>query len=283
MKIYKLVFLCLCVLFSSCSHAEQKEIYAKDIIKQLTKGKDVMIYNKIIMDDLDFTAVKNEQPLRTGQLQNVITGNVFFHSCVFMGNVTTNNKVGTGNQPTQTKFNENVIFQLCDFRGEADFENAIVMGSADFLQSAFRKKANFNNFVVLGKDTYFSEIEAEDSFTMIYASFGGNFYIMDGKFQKDFCLQNAMINGKLLANGNTCSGNAEFDMMTVQGRAIFNYMQCEKQASFIQSRFFDDAEFVGTNFADSANYESAYFYGKLLLGDKEIPCPRKYEELIKNE
>ena len=282
MRIYRFVFLCLCVLFSSCSHAEQKEIYAKDIIKQLTKGKDVMIYNKIIMDDLDFTAVKNEQPLRTGQLQNVITGNVFFHSCVFMGNVTTNNRVSTGNQPSQTKFNENIIFQLCDFRGEADFENAIVMGSADFSQSAFRKKANFNNFVVLGKDTYFSEIEAEDSFSMIYASFGGNFYIMDGKFQKDFSLQNATINGKLLANGLLCSANAEFDMISVHGRAIFNYSQVEKQASFIQSRFFDDADFIGIKFAEST-YENAYFYGLLRFDDKEYPCPRKYEELLKNE
>ena len=280
MKIYRLVFLCLCVLFSSCSHAEQKEIYAKDIIKQLAKGKNVTITNKIIMDDLDFTTVDNPQPLNSTLIQNVVKGNVFFVNCVFMGKVTACDD--TKKIPIYTKFNENLVFQQCDFRGDCDFQMVIVMGTSSFAQSKFRKKANFDNFVVLGKDTYFSEIEAEDSFSMNYASFVGNFFIMDGKFQKDLSLQNATINGKLLANGLQCSANAEFDMISVHGRAIFNYSQVEKQASFIQSRFFDDADFIGIKFAESI-YENAYFYGLLRFDDKEYPCPRKYEELLKNE
>ena len=280
MRIYRFVFLCLCVLFSSCSHAEQKEIYAKDIIKQLAKGKNITITNKIIMDDLDFTAVDNPQPLNSTSIQDVVKGNVFFVNCVFMGKVTACDN--TQKIPIYTKFNENLVFQQCDFRGECDFQMAVVMGASSFVQSKFRKKANFNNFVVLGKDTYFSEIEAEDSFSMNYASFGGNFFIMDGKFQKDLSLQNATINGKLLANGLLCSANAEFDMISVHGRAIFNYSQVEKQASFIQSRFFDDADFIGIKFAEFT-YENAYFYGLLRFDDKEYPCSRKYEELLKNE
>lgn len=278
MRSLRIFFIIVCVLVSSCSHAEQKEIYAKDIVKLLQKGKDVRIIGKIIMDDFDFTVIENCQLLSTDQIQNVVSSNVFFCNCVFMGNVTACNSLQK--VPVHTRFEQNLVFQNCDFRGDVSFQSAVVMGTANFVKSKFRKKADFTNVAICGKDSYFSEIEAEGPVSMIYASFLGNLYLMDGQFQKELSLQNVMVNGKLMANGMKCSSNAEFDMASFRGRTIFNYSMFEKPASFVQSRFFDDAEFIGTKVKDSANFENTYFFGKVLFDDKEIPCSRVYNELI---
>lgn len=265
---------------SACSHAEQKEIHAKDIIKLLEKGKNVEIANKIILDDVDFTLANHLQMFSNSQIQNVINGNIFFSNCIFMGKITTNGS--KDNFSIMTKFNENLIFQNCDFRGDVDFSNAVVMGSINFNKAKFRKTTSFNNMMVYAKDAYFSEIEAENSVSMIYACFNGNLYVMDGQFQSDLSLQNITVNGKLMASGLQCTAAAEFDMMSIRGRAIFNYAKFDKQASFIQSRFFDDADFVGTTFTENANLENTYFFGKLNMGDKEYPCDRTMERIMKN-
>lgn len=280
MKIYRLFLIFLCVLASACSHAEQKEIYAKDIVKLLEKGKNVEIANKIIMDDLDFTKGNHFQMLSNSQIQNVISSNIFFSNCVFMGNITTNGS--KDNFPIATKFNENLVFQNCDFRGEVDFSNSVVMGSTNFNKAKLRKTSSFNNMTINSKDAYFSEIEAEGSVSMIYTFFAGNLFLMDGQFQSDLSLQNITINGKLMANGLQCSAAAEFDMMSIRGRAIFNYSQFSKQASFIQSRFYDDVDFVETTFTENANLENTYFFGTLNMGDKKYPCKQTMEEIIKN-
>lgn len=278
MKSLRLFFIIACVLVSSCSQAEQKEIYSKDIVKQLQKGKDVRIIGKIIMDDFDFTAIEKYQLVSTNQIQNVVSGNVFFCNCVFMGNVTACNNLQK--VPVHTRFEQNLVFQNCDFRGEVSFKNAIVMGTANFDKAKFRKNTDFSNICVWARDSYFSEIEAEGPVAMYYASFFGNLYLMDGQFQDVLSLQNVTVNGKLMANGLKCSSNAEFDMASIRGRANFNYSTFEKSASFIQSRFYDDAEFINTNINDSANFENTYFFGKLNFGDKEIPCSRIYKDLI---
>ncbi|MCQ2959861.1 MAG: pentapeptide repeat-containing protein [Bacteroidales bacterium] len=277
MKHYKIILFFLGIVISSCSHAEQKEIKASEFMKDLRKGKSVSIANKIIIDDVDFTSIENLQLLSNSQLQNVVEGNIFFSNCVFMGNITSNGM--KDNFPIQTKFCNNLIFTNCDFRGDVNFENAVVQGNVNFNKAKFRKNASFNNFSVWSKDSYFSEIESEGDLYMIYASFYGNLYMMDGNFQKNISMQNAVVNGKFMANGWQCLQSAEFDMISVRGRAIFNYSNFGKEASFIQARFFDDVDFVGTTHENSVNFEGAYFYGKLNLGDVVYPSSRTIEEL----
>lgn len=278
MKLFKYLPLLLCMLISSCSHAEQREIKSSDFMKDLKSGKSITVVNKIILDNVDFTSTENYQILGT-QLQNVIEGNISFVNCVFMSDVTALGK--KDNASVSTIFNNNLQFVNCDFRGTVTFDNAVVMGTTNFNKAKFLKPASFNNMTIWAKDSYFSEIEAEDNVSFIYSSFYGNLYIMDGKFKGDFSLQNALVNGKLLANGLQCSKAAEFDMSSIRGRAIFNYSTFEKQASFIQARFFDDADFVETNFSESANLEGTYFFGKLNMGDKFYPCNREMKDLMK--
>lgn len=280
MKFHRLLLVILAVCISSCTHADQKEIYASDIIKLMHKHKHVEIANKIILDDLDFTKHENLCMLNSNTVQNVIEENVFFYNCVFMGAVKATGTHMKAN--VHTKFCNNLIFQNCDFRGAVDFSNAVVMGQLNMSQSKFHKSATFDHITVWSKNSYMSEIESDSSFTMIFSSFQGTLYMMDAIFHDFFTMQGASVQGKLLSNGIHCSKVAEYDMLSVQGRSVFNYAKFEKQPTFIQARFHDDVEFIGAEFKESANLENTCFYGKLNMGDKEYPCPREMSTIIKN-
>ncbi len=278
MKIQKYVLIALCVLLSSCAQAkDSKEIHASSFMKDLKKGKNVEIANKIILDDVDFTSIEKLQMLSANQIQNVVEGNVCFINCIFMGKVTATGKYKSVD--VQTKFNNNVIFENCDFRGDVSFDNAVVTGSVNFQQAKFRKAASFINLMAWTKEAYFSEIEAEEDINFIYATFNGSVYMRNAIFQKSVSFQGMTVQGQFAASGMKCAQSAEFDMLTVGQRAIFNYSTFEKQPTFIQARFHDDAEFVGITLQNlNEVFENTYVGGKLLVGESVAPARLKVEQ-----
>jgi len=99
----------------SCQGADKKEINASEVIKLLKSGKDVQLVDRIIMDDLDFTAAGEPCALNTTLLQCETNSNIFFSNCIFIGKVTSNGR--KEQSAVQSRFNKNLIFLNCDFRG----------------------------------------------------------------------------------------------------------------------------------------------------------------------
>ncbi len=246
------VFLCF-----SCSGNEKKEIKASEILKLLKKGEAVQIVDKIILDDLDFVSAKEPFLMSNNTLQTEITSNIFFSNCVFMGKVTTNGqkeKFGI-----TSVFKNNVSFVGCDFRGEVNFENAVIFGSVNFSKSIFRKNTSFNGIAIWSKDSYFSEVKAEDDFSMIYSSVLGNLYFINARFDKNASFQEISVKGKLSFNNATFQQSAGLDLIEVYERAFFNYVTFEKEANFSNSKFFQTAEFVNAKFNAKGNFEKTFF------------------------
>lgn len=241
----------------SCAGSEKKEMKASDIIGLIKKGKHIQIIDKIIMDDLNFTSQGDPFILNGNALQIEINSNIFFSNCVFMGRVSSNGKKES--LPVKSIFKNNVTFSGCDFRGEVDFDGAIVFGMINFSKSIFRKYANFNNLTIGSKDCYFSEIKAEDNFSMVYALFSGNLYCIDAHFDKNVSFQETSVKGKLSFNNTVFKQNAGFDLMEVCGGAFFNYTVFEKNANFSFSRFLYTTEFINTSFKEKGNFEKAFF------------------------
>ena len=248
-------FFC-CVSCAGAQEKEKKEIKVSDILKAIKKGEPVLITGKIIMDDLDFTQQANAIGLNGGALQVEISSNIFFNDCVFIGKVTANNVVKS--VPVQTVFRNNLVFLNCDFRNEVNFDNAVVFGTVNFSKSIFRGKTSFNNLSVWAKDSYFSEIEAEQPFSMIYSLFNGNVSFMNATFLGGFSFQETTVRGKLLFNNAVFAQRADFDMIEVAGRAFFNYAEFQDSAGFMQSRFLNSVEFVNTTFKNGTNFEKTY-------------------------
>ena len=258
-KMYRPLFLVVAAVFMcfSCAGAEKKEIKASEIIKLIKKGKPVQIVDKIILDDLDFTADSKPFILNAGNLQNEINANIFFTNCLFTGKVSSNSKSKA--LPMHTVFRKNLVFADCDFRGEVDFEGAIVFGMVNFSKSVFREKANFNNLSVWAKDSYFSEMTAEKDFSFIYTSFSGNLYFRDASFNGKTSFQESSVKGKLSFNNSVFKEKAGFDLMEICGGAFFNYTVFEKNADFSFSRFLSTAEFVSADFKETGNFEKTFF------------------------
>ncbi len=277
MKLHKIILIGLCLFVSSCSQAEQKEVKAKDLLKVLQKGKSIEVANLIILDDLDFTTLENEQMLSSSQLQEVVSQNVYFYNCIFMGKVTTSGtkSISSAQVQKQMKFEQNFVFQNCDFRGDVNFDNTIVQGQFSLQKSKFRQSTSCNNMMIWGKDTYLSEIEAEQPFHMIYCTFLGNVYLNDATFLEKVSMQESTIHGKFVANNVKAAKAVAFDMLSVRGRALFNYAEMKDFALFSGARFFDDAEFIKPDFgAQSLDtiFKGAHFYGKNINEDVERNC-----------
>ncbi len=277
MKLHRIILIGLCMLVSSCSQAEQKEMKAKDLLKVLEKGKSLEIANVIILDDLDFTTLENEQMLSANQVQVVVPENVFFYNCIFMGKVTTSGTKAISSKEVQKqmKFEQNFVFQNCDFRGEVNFDNLIVKGQFSLEKSKFRQFASCNNMMIWSKDTYLSEIEAEQPFNMIYSTFLGSVYMSDAIFHEKFAMQESTIQGKFVANNLKANKMASFDMLSVRGRAMFNYAEMKEFALFSEARFHDDAEFIKTDFGTQSLdtiFKGTHFYGKNMRDEVKGNC-----------
>ena len=261
MKTFRLFTFALSFMICfSCVRAEQKEMKASEILSLVKKEKSVHVVDKIIIGEVDFTEGCEPFILSVNMLQCDIMSNIFFENCVFMDKVTSNGK--HGKTPVQSRFMRNLLFNGCDFRGEVDFSDATVFGMVSFGRTVFREKANFNNIAVWSKDSYFSEMKAEKTFSMVYSYFAGNLNFLDAAFDGNASFQEITVTGKLSFKNSVFKDRAGFDMMTVSGNASFNYARFEKTANFSWARFMGAAEFVNANFETQPRFEKTLFLNK---------------------
>ena len=260
------IILCLFLSFAfiSCNGETKKELYASEILKLIHKGEPVAFYDRIIMDDLDFSEVKEAHLLSISYIQKPIRSNVFFINCVFMGKV-----LAAGTYQKMQKvvsFEKNVTFFNCDFRGEVNFENMIVRGELNVAQSTFRAQTSFNQITVLGEKNSFWEIVAESSFDMVHPHFHGDVNFMDAKFQKYASFQSMRVN-TLQFNNAQFMKEVDFSNTIVHGNTFFNYVKFEGNALFSYSKFFGDVDFLHNNYQNQCDFSNSFFYGQSRFND----------------
>jgi len=244
-----LLFIVVSFIFSTCSSIEKKEIKASYIINLLKKGKHVHFYNKIIIDDLDFSKSSEPFLVSAHSLQTEIKSNIFFSNCIFLGKVTSNGK-WRGNANVKSCFRNNLIFFDCDFRGEVNFSETVVYGLLNFSKSTFRENSDFSGMNVLSKDAYFSEIKVEKRFSMIYSLFADNLYVISSTFADNVSFQETTVNGKFILNNSVFQKRPGFDLMKINGKAYFNYTKFEDGVNFSGTRFMVKPDIIETGFND---------------------------------
>ena len=259
----KMTGIILCLFFpfllTSCQGATKKEIYASEIVKLINKGEPIQFYDRIILNDLDFSDAKDAHFLSISSIQKPVRSNIFFINCVFMGKV-----LAAGMYEKMQKvvsFEKNVTFFNCDFRGEVNFESAVFNGGTDFSRSVFRDKTSFNEITAFGRRNQFSEIVSESSFNMINALIHGNINFTNTKFQSNASFQSMTVNTLQFSNVSF-EKNVDFSNTVVYKNSFFNYVVYNGDLSFPFSKFYGEADFLNSSFEQKADFSGSFYYGK---------------------
>ena len=213
----------LSLFLCSCGYAkDDKMIEAKDIIKQINKGKNIQLVDKIISDDLDFTKIEDRCADANGSMQHSVKPEILFVKCVFLGKVTCSSREGKISH--QARFDNNLSFRACDFRNTVDFNYTSIGGSLNLAQSVFRENADLNSIFVKGSGVQLWEVKAEKGFSMVDLRTLGGVNMMDAQFKQNCMLQSMQCTNLQFSNV-VCESLLDLSMSNVKGRALINYGQ----------------------------------------------------------
>ncbi|GAP44810.1 hypothetical protein TBC1_12621 [Lentimicrobium saccharophilum] len=250
MKRFFLILISTVMLSGSCSADKQEKtnngIPASEIIKSLNKGKPVLLKDKIITGDLDFTTIKKQGIFSSSIQITSVEQSVTFLNCIFMGKVVTNGM--QSQRQVRVHFGSNLTFEACDFRADADFDNITVDGMINFTGAIFRERALFNNVTLNGRYNYFTAISSE----------------------KHFSMQESLVNGALDFFKAKTRGKLSFQSTEFRGIARFHNLDCDGKSEFSLTRFRDDALFTYANFTGHFNFSDAIVYGRLDMNNVEF-------------
>ena len=109
----KQILICILALQSACA-PQKMAAGSSNFEDALRNGTDVLVQNKTIEADLDFTKLTNPNMVSVGVLQGKIGSSVTFQNCTFKGKVVGFATDEKGNM-TLTSFGRNVSFLHCVF------------------------------------------------------------------------------------------------------------------------------------------------------------------------
>lgn len=233
------------IMITGCSARQgdtvNNGINASGIINSINKGKAVLIKDKIITDDLDFSKIKRHDVFSSSLEIARVDVPVTFLNCIFMGKVLTNGM--QSERQVNTQFGSSVTFEACDFRGDADFSNSTVDGMVNFTGAIFREKALFNNVTFKGRQVYFTAFTSEKLFSM----------------------QESRIEGAIDFFKARVTGKVSFQSTDFWGTARFSDIDCNGKSDFSLTNFRSDVLFTYANFADEFRMANATIAGRLDL------------------
>lgn len=243
-----------------------KEYKAKEIMKMVNKGENVLIVNAIIKDDLDFSTSKEMDIASPALFTANISGSIYFQSCVFLGMVKSSgsHEISGKKIPVKARFSKEVNFMDCDFREEVDFSDAEFQSTIHFNKSVFRGEALFNNMLIMGNKNQWWEIEADSTFMMSGSTFRGDLNMIDAQFKNDASLQGINVRNLQISN-LSASGSLDLSNVSINGSLLFNYGTCEDNVLLSFGKFAGRTDIIGTTFNGTCEMEKSLFYGRVKL------------------
>lgn len=271
MKQFSILALMLLVAITGCSaepnQAIKNSLPTSKIIEALNKDKPLLIKDKIITGDLDFSKVKNHYTFSTSNMVAQVNVPVTFLNCIFMGKVSTTSTIE--HVTVTTSFSDNITFEACDFRGETSFDNTVVCGMVNFTGTIFNERVSFNNIHIQGRNAYFTSITAGKQFSMQESLFDGNADFFKAIFKGKSSFQGSEINGDLVLNDLKCYGKVDLSLINIKGDFLSNYAQFNEEFRLSDARIEGNTSMVSNKFTNGWMNNNR-FNGQVNLTDTEI-------------
>lgn len=262
----------LIVFISGCSAGNPEEvnngISATKILSQINKGKTILIQNMIIADELDFSKVDKKFVFSSGQKIAQIEVPVTFLNCVFLKPV---KAIGSDGKITTTcQFEQNLTFENCDFRADADFSNIVVKGQTNFTGTKFRENAQFANVAFYGKNHYFTSVSAEKAFYMQDALINGNLDFFKAKAGGKFSVQGIHITGTAIFNSLECAAKSDFSLAVFDMGFMMNYAVFNGEFRLNDVRCLGRADMSSISFNAASWISNCEFRSKVLMNKLSV-------------
>lgn len=272
--IYCLSIISMLVIFpTSCSGKNSKDMNASEIIKLVKSGKDVLVNDKVIHDDLDFTTLDKYYVMAFPNMEAHIPVNIMFSNCVFMGKVSTTGKTSVKGAKRKidvfTVFEKNLTFFDCDFRGEVMMDNMTVEGKLECSKSVFREQTSINSLYVKGSHVGFVEMESEKDFSMCYARFLCDANFVNAKFAGRANFLGMNVEGLQFSNAEF-GQEVDFSNSIFSGDVIFNYVNCAKRVQYSFSKYQGDFDFIKSVCQGDVSFERSIFLGRIRLNKSQF-------------
>ncbi len=262
----------LCLLTAGCKANNGNEvnngISAAGIVNSINKGKAVLIKDKIITDDLDFTKVKRHDVFSSSLEIARIDVPVTFLSCIFMGKVTTNGQ--KDNRQVNTLFGSSLTFEACDFRADASFDNTTVEGMVNFTGAIFREKALFNNVTFNGRQAYFTAFTSEKHFSMQESNIRGAIDFFKGKVTGKLTFQSTDFWGIARFSDLDCNGKSDFSLTNFRSDALFTYSNFGDEFRMSDASVAGRLDLISVSFQRNAWLTHSVFYGRANFTKTEV-------------
>jgi uncharacterized protein YjbI with pentapeptide repeats len=263
--IYYYLFICILAINSSCSASisgnDRQEIEANEILKLISKGKDVFIYNKTIKGELDLTSSGNEVVENQSIVRKYIPVGITFINCFFEENLIASKMIEKNKHQARVicLFNRNVTFSKCQFNGIVNFTDVKIDNAANFEKSIFYKEANFEGLTLGNANTSFSEciFKGISKFQRINSL--GNVSFLNTTFDNVANFQMSRIFGDLQFGASKINDRFLFELVNISGRSFFEYVQFDALSSFSYSKFGEGVTFVGAKFNAPVNFSECRF------------------------
>lgn len=241
---------------------------AGEVINSINKGKAVLIKDRIITDDLDFSKIKRHDVFSSSlEIANVEVP-VTFLNCIFMGKVTTNGM--QSQRQVNTHFSSSITFEACDFRNEADFSNITVDGMANFTGAIFREKAQFNNVTFKGRQAYFTAMSSEKLFSMQESRIEGSIDFFKAKVAGKLSFQSSDFWGIARFSDLDCNGKSDFSLTFFRSDALFTYANFGGEFRMANTSVAGRLDLISISFQNNVWLSNAVFSGKVNLTKTEV-------------
>lgn len=209
--------------------SSKKEIESSKIIKLLSRGKDIVLANKKIIGDLDFTKIGIGTEELKGVYTHYITASIVFKNCEFKGKIISSHL--SKQILHRSFFMKNITFMQCVFEDEVEIKQSTIQGICNFSESVFNRKLSLETSVFYA-NVFLDKVTVQEGGRFQNIICYQDFSCIKSHFYAMTSFQRAILKGNIMCSSTEFHESVDFGLITVYHDFLFNYNVVPAKISF---------------------------------------------------
>lgn len=259
-----LLSLTSCFTFNSNGKADKNVYTADEILDLIEKGKPVILKEKKITGNLDFTKTSSTHPISAEAHLVQIQSPLYFENCIFEGDIISYFQNGPSTRIS--RFNSDLIFFDCRIMGNVDLSQSRFNGIFSLTQSDI--EGNFTASNTIFQDiSDFKASRFEKDLSLTYSTFQQRSNCMDLTVLGKTYLQGTRYNKESLWSNSVFEQYVDVSKITSQSSFMMDYCDFKGQLHISGSEFWGYVNIAQAKFSDSFTIRTSLFSQRPILDD----------------